>query len=74
MMKTIGKQTVEDLSKKEEDGLREIEQTKNSLEEQISELQQMNSTISANIEAKPDISFFKLVEKNSLERFEKTGN
>lgn len=72
MIQTIGTQTVEDLSKKEKDGLREIEQTKNSLEEQINELQQMSSTISANIEAKPDISFFKLVEKNNLERFERT--
>lgn len=72
MIKTIGTQTVDDLSKKEKDGLREIEQAKNNLEEQINELQQMSSTISANIEAKPDISFFKLVERNNLERFERT--
>eukprot|EP00105_Crassostrea_gigas_P045265 XP_019929413.1 PREDICTED: tripartite motif-containing protein 45 isoform X1 [Crassostrea gigas] len=72
MLKTIGKQAVKDLSKKEKDGLRELEQTKNSLDEQINELQQMSSTISANIEAKPDISFFKLGERNNLERFERT--
>lgn len=72
MIKTIGKQTVKDLSKKEKDGLREIEQTKNSLDEQINELQQMSSTLYANIEAKPDISFFKLVERNNLKRYERT--
>lgn len=72
MTKTIGTQTVEDLSKKEKDGLREIEQTKNNFKKQIDELQLMSSTISADIEAKPGISFFKLVERNNLERFEKS--
>uniref|UniRef100_A0A8W8NTB2 B box-type domain-containing protein n=1 Tax=Magallana gigas TaxID=29159 RepID=A0A8W8NTB2_MAGGI len=72
MIKTIGTQTVENLSKKEKDGLREIEQTKNNFKKQIDELQLMSRTISADIEAKPGISFFKLVERNNLERFEKS--
>lgn len=72
MIKTIGTQTVEDLSKKEKDGLREIEQTKKNFKKQIDELQLMSRTISADIEAKPGISFFKLVERNNLERFEKS--
>lgn len=72
MIKTIGAQTVGDLSKKEEDWLHEIEQTKNKFEEQINELQLISKTISADIEAKPEISFFKLVERNNLKRFEKT--
>uniref|UniRef100_A0A8W8MHY9 B box-type domain-containing protein n=1 Tax=Magallana gigas TaxID=29159 RepID=A0A8W8MHY9_MAGGI len=70
MINTIGTQTVEDLSKKEKDGLREIEQTKNNLKKQIDELQLMSRTISADIEAKPGISIFKLVDRNNLERFE----
>lgn len=69
MIKAIGTQTVEDLSKKEKYGLLEIEQTKNNFKEQINELQLMSRTISADIEAKPGISFFKLVERNNLERF-----
>lgn len=72
MIKTIGKQTFEDLSNKEKDGLREIEQTRNTFKEQINALQQLSSTISANIEAKPDISFFKLDERINLRGFEKT--
>lgn len=72
MIKTIGTRTVEDLSKKEKDGLREIEQTKNNFIKQIDELQLMSRTISADIEAKPGISFFKLVKRNDLERFEKS--
>ncbi|XP_065933831.1 E3 ubiquitin-protein ligase TRIM45-like [Magallana gigas] len=72
MIKTIGTQTVEDLSKKEKDGLREIEQTTNNFKKQIDELQLMSRKISADIEAKPGISFFKLVERNNLERFEKS--
>lgn len=72
MIKTIGTQTVDDLSKKEKDGLREIEQTKNNFKKQIDELQLISRTISADIEAKPGISFFKLVERNNLERFEKS--
>lgn len=72
MIKKIGAQTVEDLSNKEKNGLREIEQTKNIFKEQINELQQMSSTISANIEAKPDISFFKLDERINLKGFERT--
>uniref|UniRef100_K1Q9V5 Fibronectin type-III domain-containing protein 3a n=1 Tax=Magallana gigas TaxID=29159 RepID=K1Q9V5_MAGGI len=72
MIITIGTQTVEDLSKKEKDGLREIEQTKNNFKKQIDELQLMSRTISTDIEAKPGVSFFKLVEKNNLDRFERT--
>lgn len=34
-------------------------------------MQLMSRTISANIEAKPGISIFKLVDRNNLERFEK---
>lgn len=74
MIKTIGAQTVGDLSEKKEDGLHEIEQTKNKFEEQINELQLIHAskTIFADIEAKPEISLFKLVERNNLERFEYT--
>lgn len=72
MIITISAQTVEDLSKKEKEGLREIQHTKNNLVEQINELQVLSATISADIEAPPDISFFKLVERNDLERFETT--
>lgn len=72
MIKTIGTETVEDLSKKKKEGLREIEQTKNNFKKQINDLQLMSKTISADIEAKPGISFFKLVERNNLERFEKS--
>lgn len=72
MIITISAQTVEDLSKKEKEGLQEIQHTKNNLVEQINELQVLSATISADIEAPPDISFFKLVERNDLERFETT--
>lgn len=72
MINIIGAQTVDDLSNKEKDGLREIEHTKNNFKEQINDLQEMIRTISANIEAKPDISFFKLDERIDLRRFEKT--
>lgn len=69
MIITISAQTVEDLSKKEKEGVREIQHTKNNLVEQINELQVMSVAISADIEAQPNISFFKLVERNDLERF-----
>lgn len=39
MIKIIGIQIVEDLLKKEKDGFWELEQIKNSLDEQINELQ-----------------------------------
>lgn len=55
---SIGAQAVEDLSKIEKDGLREIEQSKNNIEEQINELQLISKTLSADIEAKLEISFF----------------
>lgn len=51
MVIAIGAQAVEDLSKKEKDGLREIKQTKNNIEEQINELQLISKTLSADIEA-----------------------
>uniref|UniRef100_A0A8W8MG84 B box-type domain-containing protein n=1 Tax=Magallana gigas TaxID=29159 RepID=A0A8W8MG84_MAGGI len=72
MIKTIGAQTVEDLSKKEKDGLQEIEQTKNNFKKKINELQLISSTISTDIEARPDISFFNMHEKYDLKRFETT--
>lgn len=72
MIIAISTQTVEDLSKKEKEGLREIQHTKINLVEQINELQVMSEAISEDIEAQPNISFFKLVERNDLERFETT--
>lgn len=72
MIIAISAQTVEDLSKKEKEGLREIQHTKINLVEQINELQVMSEAISEDIEAQPNISFFKLVERNDLERFETT--
>lgn len=70
MIITISTKTIDDLSKKEKDGLWEIEHTKNYLVEQINELHRMSVTISADIEAQPEISFFQLVERNNLKMFE----
>lgn len=72
MIIAIDAQAVEYLSKIEKDGLREIEQSKNNIEEQINELQLISKTLSADFEAKLEISFFKLVERNNLQRFERT--
>lgn len=72
MIIAISAHTVEDLSKNEKEGLREIQHTKINLVEQINELQVMSEAISEDIEAQPNISFFKLVERNDLERFETT--
>lgn len=71
MIKIIGIQIVEDLLKKEKDGFWEIEQIKNNFKKQIDELQLMSRIIFIDIEVKFGVLFFKLVEKNNLDRFER---
>lgn len=72
MIIAVGAQTVKDLSKKEKEGNQEIENIKNNIKKQINELQLKSQSISANIEAKPDISFFKVFDRNDLKGFEIT--
>lgn len=69
MVKNAGKQIVESLRNAEKDGLREMDKFTESIEEKINQLQLMRIQISAKIEAKPDVSIFKPIYTNNLERF-----
>lgn len=55
MIIAISAQTVEDLSNKQKEGLREIQHTKSNLVQQINELQVMSVAIFEDIEAQPNI-------------------
>lgn len=71
MAQETGKRTVETLKKAEKEGLQESDKFKDNIEEQINLLQQMCERISASLEAKPELEFFKSFEKGGLEKFHK---
>lgn len=66
LVKNIGQQTVVDLRKAKQEGLQEMNKFKNSLEEKISKLQLMSKQLSANLEAKPQPSIFKSIDREDL--------
>lgn len=66
IVENIGQQTVVDLRNAKQEGLQEMNDFKNSLEEKISKLQLMSKQLSANLEAKPQSSFFKSIDREDL--------
>lgn len=66
IIKNIGQQTVVDLRQAEREGLQEMNKFEKSLEENISKLQLMSKQLSANLEAKPQMSIFKSIDREDL--------
>lgn len=66
IIKNIGQQTVVDLRQAEREGLQEMNKFEKSLEEKISKLQLMSKQLSANLEAKPQMSIFKSIDREDL--------
>lgn len=71
MAEKIGKQKVICLRKAEKEGLDEADRYLDNVEKQINQLQLMSEKISASLEARPGLTFFKSFEKIGLETFQK---
>lgn len=59
IVKNVGQQTVVSLRKAEDEGVQKMNIFRNNLEETINKLQILSKQISANLEAKPQLSMFK---------------
>lgn len=66
IVENIGQQTVVDLRKTEQEGLQEMNKFEKNLQEKISKLQLMSKQLSANLEAKPQLSIFKSIDREDL--------
>lgn len=68
-VKNIGQQTVVNLRKAEKEGLQKIDNFNGNLEEKINKLQLLSKQMSKNLEAKPQVSYFKSIDKDVLKGF-----
>lgn len=66
----IGKQTVASLRMTEKDGLKEMDKSKECLEEKINKLQVLSKQIDADLEARPQSSMFKSINSIDLKCYE----
>lgn len=72
MVKVIGAHAIRDLRHTEREKINKINNFKDNVEKELSKLQHINDMISANLGAKPNISFFEPIPKsNDLEKFHK---
>lgn len=69
MVKHVGERTVESVREAEKEGIHEMNIFMDSIEEKINQLHIMSEQISANLEARPEASFFTSINRNQLENF-----
>lgn len=69
-VKKIGQQTVVNLRKAEKEGLQKIDKFNGDLEDKINKLQFLSKQMSRNLEAKPQLSYFKSSDMDDLEGFQ----
>lgn len=68
MVKEIGAQAIRDLRHTEREEINKIDNFKDNIDKELSKLLHINDMISANLGAKPNISFFKPIPRVTIWR------